>query len=271
MASESPLGRQSEYPQHYTPTLLHPIARAESRASLGIANKLPFYGEDIWNAWELTWLDRTGKPIAANAEIRVPVDSRNLVESKSLKLYLNSFSMSNFESLESVAETVERDLQECVDGNARVVLERPDATEARATSALTGICVDDLDVSCDVYDVDATLLVADADQIVTATLYSHLLRSMCPVTAQPDSGSVSIHYCGPKIDAASFLRYIVSFRNHQDFHESCVERMFLDIQEHCGTNQLSVYARYQRRGGIDINPFRSTEKIPATNLRLWRQ
>ncbi|MDH3748622.1 MAG: NADPH-dependent 7-cyano-7-deazaguanine reductase QueF [Gammaproteobacteria bacterium] len=270
-ASESPLGKQTAYPQHYAPTLLHPIARAESRAALGLGSDLPFHGVDIWNAWELSWLDKNGKPEAASAEIRVAADSANIVESKSLKLYLNSFSMSRFESADEVASLVENDLQKCVAGDISLRLERPQATDARTTQILSGTCIDNMQLTCDSYEVDAELLSSDADQIVDATLHSHLLRSLCPVTAQPDSGSVLIEYSGAKIEPASLLRYIVSFRNHSDFHEACVERIFQDIKHQCGAERLTVYARYQRRGGIDINPFRSTEKTHAQNLRLWRQ
>lgn len=270
-ASDSPLGTPTEYLRHYAPTLLHPIARAESRAALGLRGDLPFHGVDIWNAWELTWLDENGKPDAANVEIRVAADSTNIIESKSLKLYLNSFSMSRFESADDVAALVEHDLQKCVDGDVSLCLEKTQTTDARTTQVLSGSCIDDLRISCDAYDVDAELLSSDPDQIVDATVHSHLLRSVCPVTAQPDSGSVLVEYSGAKIEPASLLRYIVSFRNHSDFHEACVERMFLDIKQRCGAERLTVYARYQRRGGIDINPFRSTEATRARNLRLWRQ
>lgn len=270
-ASDSPLGKQTAYSPHYAPTLLHPIARAESRAALGLGGDLPFYGVDIWNAWELTWLDENGKPDTACAEIRIAADSFNIVESKSLKLYLNSFSMSRFDSMDKIAQVVERDLQTCVDGDVCVNLENPHATDGRATDALRGTCIDGLNVSCDAYDVNAELLSADPDQIVEEILHSHLLRSLCPVTAQPDSGSVLIEYRGAKVEPEGLLRYIVSFRNHNDFHEACVERMFSDIYRRCGAERLTVYARYQRRGGIDINPFRSTEETSAKNLRLWRQ
>jgi 7-cyano-7-deazaguanine reductase len=269
MTSESPLGRPTSYPQQYAPEVLHSIARADSRGALGLGAELPFHGVDIWNAWELSWLDSSGKPVTGTAEIRVPAESANIVESKSLKLYLDSFAMARFVTRTDVAEAIEQDLCSCIGADVTVLLGNPSA--GSVTACLPGDCLDDLPVACDAYEIDRTLLRADTNDCVREDLYSHLLRSRCPVTDQPDTGSLLITYRGPRIDRKSLLRYIVSYREHNDFHEACVERMFVDLLERCRPDQLSVYARYQRRGGIDINPFRSNFETNPPNARLWRQ
>lgn len=266
-----PLGRETDYPQKYAPEVLCPISRRESRATLGLADELPFTGVDIWNAWELTWLGPGGLPGVATAEIHVPADSPNIVESKSLKLYLNSFAMSTFASETAVAETIARDLSPCVGAPVKVSVLPVSGTEARQAARLAGINLDSLEVSCTDWEVNADLLQADPASMVAEDLYSHLLRSLCPVTAQPDIGSLQISYRGPRIDHEGLLRYIVSFREHNDFHEACIERMFVDLLERCSCEDLTVSARYQRRGGIDINPFRSNSGEAPLNLRLWRQ
>ena len=266
-----PLGRETGYPDKYAPQLLCAIPRAANRSVLGIAEPLPFTGVDIWNAWDLTWLGSRNRPAAATAEIVVPADSTNIVESKSLKLYLNSFSMHRFESREIVAEAIRNDLSTCAEADVTVRVTPLSASEARKVSRLAGTCIDHEDVDCGDADVNADHLAADAGSLVREDLYTHLLRSLCPVTAQPDIGSLQISYRGPGIDRAGLLQYVVSYRQHNDFHESCVERMFMDILERCEPESLSVHARYQRRGGIDINPFRSNTADKPRNLRLWRQ
>jgi 7-cyano-7-deazaguanine reductase len=271
MTEEIPLGRATAYPEQYSPGLLYAIARTDSRSTLGLTEALPFHGCDIWNAWELTWLNPDGLPQVVTAEIRVPADSPNIIESKSLKLYLNSFAMTAYASSSDVCETIEQDLISCTDSEVSVQLIPPSATDGASTAKLPGDSLDTAGVRCTVYDVDAGLLQADSSDIVTEQLHSHLLRSLCPVTSQSDSGSVMIAYRGPRIDRAGLLRYIVSYRRHNDYHESCVERMFIDILEHCNPEQLSVFARYQRRGGIDINPFRSNFEHDPPNARVWRQ
>jgi len=266
-----PLGQETDYPHKYAPEVLCPISRSETRATLGLTDELPFTGVDIWNAWELTWLGPGDLPRVATAEIHVPADSPNIVESKSLKLYLNSFAMSSFASGTAVAETIARDLSPCVGTSAKVSVLPVAGTEARQTARLAGACLDDLEVACTDWEVNADQLHADAATIVTEDLHTHLLRSLCPVTAQPDIGSLQISYRGPGIDHAGLLRYIVSFREHNDFHEACIERMFVDLLERCACDALTVHARYQRRGGIDINPLRSNSGERPINLRLWRQ
>lgn len=267
-----PLGRDTDYPDNYAPSLLCPIPRADARGPLGISEQPPFFGADIWNAWELSWLGVSGRPAIATAEIVVPADSPNIVESKSLKLYLNSFAMSQFPSDVEVAATLRKDLIACVGSPVTVTVMPIVATEARPTSRLAGTCLDSLDVGCTDWEVNADLLHADSGHVVGEDVHTHLLRSLCPVTGQPDIGSVQVSYHGPKIDQASLLKYVVSYRRHNDFHEACVERMFLDILSRCRPERLSIHARYQRRGGIDINPFRSNDPHePPLNLRLWRQ
>jgi len=266
-----PLGQPTGYPDKYAPDLLCPIPRADARKSLGIGSELPFRGVDIWNAWELTWLGAGDVPAVATAAIIVPADSAGIVESKSLKLYLNSFSMSQFSSSAAVAESIAKDLANCVGSPVDVAVTLVPNSEARSVSRLAGTCIDSTAVTCTAWDVDSDLLQADPRTIVEEDLHTHLLRSLCPVTSQPDIGSLQLSYRGPKIDRAALLRYVVSYRRHNDFHESCVERMFVDLLSRCAPEELSVQARYQRRGGIDINPFRSNTTERPKNLRLWRQ
>lgn len=266
-----PLGRETGYPDKYAPDALYAIPRAASREALGITGPLPFTGVDTWNAWDLTWLDSDGRPVVATARIVVPAGSPNIIESKSLKLYLGSFSMHRFESLDALVDTIRTDLSVSADADVTVRATPLLASEARRISRLAGTCIDreELDVSDD--DVNAGHLRADKRSLVREDLYTHLLRSLCPVTGQPDIGSLQISYSGPEIDRAGLLRYVVSYRQHEDFHESCVERMFVEILERCSPELLSVHALYQRRGGIDINPFRSNAGEKPQPLRLWRQ
>ena len=271
MSRESPLGKPTSYPEQYSPELLYSIDRGDGRAALGLSKELPFHGVDIWNAWELSWLDAGGKPHVAAAEVRVPAASRSIVESKSLKLYLNSFSMTRFDSTSEVAAIIGRDISACVGSDVAVRVRSPSKTDALPVARLPGACIDALDVHCHAYHVESDLLAADKNEIVREDLHTHLLRTLCPVTSQPDTGSLLFSYRGPRIDREGLLRYVVSYRQHNDFHEACVERMFVDILERCGAEQLTVYARYLRRGGIDINPFRSNFEEDPPDIRLWRQ
>jgi 7-cyano-7-deazaguanine reductase len=268
--SKLPLGQNSKYPKQYDPSVLFAIARSDSRAQLA-GTAPPFHGCDIWNAWDLTWLRPSGTPVVATAEIRVPYDSANLVESKSLKLYLNSYAMTHFSDAAAVAVSMTGDLTKCAGGPVSVRVFQPADTESNTVAELPGTCIDSLAIRCDSYSIDEGLLAADFDKVVQEELHTHLLRSLCPVTAQPDIGSLGIYYQGPKIDPESLLRYVVSFREHNDFHEACVERMFMDIIKNCGCEKLSLHARFQRRGGLDINPFRSNFEDDPPDLRLWRQ
>jgi 7-cyano-7-deazaguanine reductase len=268
---DSPLGKPASYADQYDPGLLFPIARAPQREALGIAGALPFSGADLWTAYELSWLAPGGKPEIAIARFRVPAESPNIVESKSVKLYLNSFSQTRFAGPDEVARALRHDLARACDSPVGVELVRSAAFAQLAIEPLAGVSIDHLDIEVHDYSPRPDALAA-AGATIEETLVSHLFKSNCPVTGQPDWGSVQIHYRGPKIDRAGLLRYLVSFRQHTGFHEHCVERMFVDLRERCRTEKLTVYARFTRRGGIDINPFRSNwEKAPAPGGRTARQ
>lgn len=274
--SHNPLGQQTDYVSVYAPQLLFPIARSESRKLLGIGDTLPFYGVDIWTGYELSWLDSKGKPVVAVAEFFIPCASEFIVESKSFKLYLNSLNQSQFESVAEVERLIAQDLSRITNADVQVAITllNTAAGAARHLAHITevqGELLDVLDVLVDTYHPAPELLTTDAG-IADECLVSHLLKTNCPVTGQPDWASLVIRYKGKKIQRENLLRYIISFREHQDFHEHCVERIFSDIARMCKPEELVVYARYTRRGGLDINPFRSSN--PNTKpelLRLIRQ
>ncbi|RZL63609.1 MAG: NADPH-dependent 7-cyano-7-deazaguanine reductase QueF [Variovorax sp.] len=276
----SQLGRASAYIDRYDPSQLFPIARATQREAMGIrADALPFFGADLWTAFELSWLNTRGKPQVAIAHFTVPCETPNIIESKSFKLYLNSFNGTAFGSIEEVRERLRTDLAEALwRGSDRsagigVKLIAPALFDQEPVHELDGLDLDRLDIECTHYQPEPALLTSDTSQLpVTETLTSRLLKSNCLVTGQPDWGSVQIRYSGPPIDQAGLLAYIVSFRNHNEFHEPCVERMFTDIWRQCRPAKLAVYARYTRRGGLDINPFRASwpQTLPS-NARTARQ
>lgn len=266
-----PLGKATPYITHYQPELLFAIPRATKRSEIGINNQnLPFQGQDIWNIYELSWLNASGKPMVATAEIIVPSDSLNIIESKSLKRYFNSFNNTHFADVAVVRQTILQDLTAASKAPIHLNLSLLSALKPTLTPALAGICLDHLDIACDTYTPQATYLTS-SNNIVTETVYSDLLKSNCLVTGQPDWGSVQITYTGPQIHHDGLLQYIVSYRNHDEFHEQCVERMFMDIMRQCQPQKLCVYARYTRRGGIDINPYRANYPVVLDNTRLWRQ
>lgn len=268
----TPLGKISQYPERYDPAQLVPLPRAAGRAALALSGPLPFVGEDVWTAYELSWLNGHGKPMVAVAEFRFPVTTSHLIESKSFKLYLNSFNQETFVSVDEVQRALRRDLSRGAGGPVEVALFSLDEYRRRGLTALPGTCLDNLDIAVDRYQPDASLLKRKgSDQPVEEAVYSHLLRSKCPVTGQPDWASVVIDYRGAAICHESLLRYVVSFRQHQDFHEQCVERIFRDVMVQCAPERLSVCARYTRRGGLDINPWRSTDRAEAPAWRLERQ
>jgi 7-cyano-7-deazaguanine reductase len=268
---ENPLGKATGYSGEYTPDLLFAVARSDARVLAGIGPELPFAGRDIWNAWDLTWLDSTGKPVVATATITVDATSPNIIESKSLKLYLNSLAMTRYGSAEEVGGIIKKDLSQVAGSDVLVSVTSATEWTNTSVSVLPGTCIDGLDIGPARGNIDASPLHSDGKEKANEELYSHLLRSKCPVTGQPDIGSVLVRYRGPKIDRASLLRYIVSYRQHNDFHEACIERIFVDIKNHCLPETLAVYARYNRRGGLDINPFRTDAGDTAENMRLWRQ
>ncbi|WAF61129.1 NADPH-dependent 7-cyano-7-deazaguanine reductase QueF [Aeromonas caviae] len=265
------LGQQSAYISQYTPSLLQPVPRSLNRDDLGLRGELPFQGSDVWTLYELSWLNAKGKPVVAIGEVFVPATSPNLIESKSFKLYLNSFNQTRCDSLEAVQALLVQDLSGCAGAPVSVTLFTLDQA-THQIAQLPGECIDNLDIEVDGYEFDETLLQGAAGrEIVEETLHSHLLKSNCLVTSQPDWGSVVIHYRGPRLDREKLLRYLISFRQHNEFHEQCIERIFTDLKHFCAPEKLTVHARYTRRGGLDINPFRSDwEPVPA-NLRLIRQ
>ena len=272
-AELSPLGKSSAYIATYSPQLLFPIPRAPKWAELGLtADTLPYRGVDIWNCYELSWLLPSGKPVVAIGEFVIPADSPNIIESKSFKLYLNSLNQTAFSTSEALLEVMRKDLSAVAGKPVEVRLRTLKEVEVEGVASLPGRCIDELDVAIDHYDSPrADLLRCDAGKQVEECLYSHLLKSNCPVTGQPDWGTVVVEYRGAALDPASLLSYLVSFRQHADFHEQCVERIFLDLQRLLHPEKLTVHARYVRRGGLDINPYRSTEAISPNNGRLVRQ
>jgi 7-cyano-7-deazaguanine reductase len=272
-AADSPLGKASQYVSTYTPSLLFPIPRLAKWAELGLtAQTLPYLGVDLWNCYELSWLLPSGKPVVAIGEFSIPADSPNIIESKSFKLYLNSLNQTAFETTEAVQACLVRDLSEAAGKPVGVRILPLSAVQAQGIAALPGVCVDDLDITPSDYSHPRPeLLRCDPERVVQESLHSHLLRSNCPVTGQPDWGSLAVSYTGAALDRASFLAYLVSFREHSDFHEQCVERVFLDLQRLLKPERLTVFARYVRRGGLDINPYRSTHEVAFDNARLARQ
>lgn len=267
------LGKTTDYRDEYDASLLQPVPRSLNRDPLGLrAESLPFHGADIWTLYELSWLNQNGLPQVAVGEVSLDARSRNLVESKSFKLYLNSFNQTRFSSWEQVRETLQRDLSACAEGDVDVRLYRLSELEGEPVAHFHGECIDEQEIVIDRYEFDANYLQGAAgEKVVEETLVSHLLKSNCLITNQPDWGSVQIAYRGPQIDREKLLRYLVSFRHHNEFHEQCVERIFNDIQRFCQPEKLSVYARYTRRGGLDINPWRANTAFHPATGRLVRQ
>lgn len=269
--SDSPLGKSVAYDSAYDPGLLFPLARAPGRAGLQLPAQVAMQGWDVWNAYELSWLEPSGKPRVAWAEFWIPADSPHIVESKSFKLYLNSLNQHCFAAPAELKAVLERDLTHCLGAALEVRLHLPDSWGGLALQEPAGQCIDETVVAIEQYRPAPQLLRRLSETVVEERLFSRLLRSRCPVTGQPDWATVQIDYRGAAIDHAGLLAYIVSFREHQDFHEQCVERMFADILQRCAPQQLTVYARYLRRGGLDINPYRSTAAERPANLRCLRQ
>lgn len=275
LPEQSPLGKPSAYKTEYDPTLLFPIPRQPKRTEIGLAQgrALPFFGVDIWNAYELSWLNMKGKPQVALASFIIPADTPNIVESKSFKLYLNSFNQSKIASPEALQQLLHHDLSEATGGTVQVRLVTEADLGTQKMAELDGVPLDRLDIETDIYEPAPHLLHAAQDESpVEETLVSHLLKSNCLVTGQPDWGSVQIRYVGAPINQEGLLKYLISFRNHNEFHEQCVERIFTDVMRQCKPVKLAVYARYTRRGGLDINPFRTNFNTPwPDNRRNARQ
>ena len=280
---QSQLGKNSAYVDQYDASLLFPIARQSKREEIGVLGQPPFFGADLWTAYELSWLNLKGKPQVALARIVVPAESTHIIESKSFKLYLNSFNNTRLSDVAELQTRLRQDLSAAiwnagangstVKSSVGVQLVLPEQFDREPVHELDGLSLDRLDLECEHYQPAPELLSANFNEApVTETLTSNLLKSNCLVTGQPDWGSVRISYTGPQIDQAGLLRYIVSFRNHNEFHEQCVERIFMDITRQCKPLRLEVYARYTRRGGLDINPWRTSHpQAMPPNVRTARQ
>lgn len=270
---ESELGKKTEYDHPYDPEILFAIPRLEKRNEMGISHPLPFFGFDLWNHYEVSWLNQKGKPEVALSEISYNCESKFIIESKSMKLYFNSLNHTHFENAEAVRNTVRNDLEKKIGRGVSVnIIPLTLSQNHHAIHDFSGTCLDDLDIECATYLVDPNFLTTNTE-VIEETVYSHLLKSNCLVTKQPDWGSIQISYKGKEINKEGLLRYLISFRNHNEFHEQCIERIFMDIMKQCQPEELTIYGRYTRRGGLDINPYRSTKNIldHDKNLRLVRQ
>ncbi len=267
------LGQKTEYKNQYDPSLLQAVPRQLNRDSLGISEQQPFnHGADIWTCYELSWLNPNGVPQVAIADVAIDFRSANLIESKSFKLYLNSFNQTKFASMQEVEATLAKDLSQCASGQISVKICKLSEYTNQPIVDLAGECIDEQEIQIESYEFSNQYLDNVAEgEMVEETLVSHLLKSNCLITSQPDWGSVQIRYQGKKLNREKLLRYLISFREHNEFHEQCVERIFTDLMQFAQPEKLTVYARYTRRGGLDINPFRSNfEDIPP-NLRMARQ
>lgn len=274
IANESELGKKSEYSATYSPQHLYPIPRAEKRREIGVnPDQLPFSGFDCWNHYEVSWLNEKGKPMVAIAALIYDCTSPKIIESKSLKLYFNSFNNTKIKDRTELEQLIQKDVAERIEADVWVKIHPiEDSKHCTIHESFTGESIDALDVECSIYSVEPAFLSFSEEQ-VEEVLYSDLLKSNCLVTNQPDWGSVQIAYTGKKINREGLLKYLISFRNHNEFHEQCIERIFIDIMNQCAPQKLTVYGRYTRRGGLDINPYRSTEKtvFDGKNQRLVRQ
>lgn len=266
--SQSPIGKKSTYITDYTPELLYSIPRKEIRKTLHLNQDL-FQGTDIWTAYELSWLNAKGKPQVAIAEFTFPIESENILECKSIETYLYSFSQTRFSNPSEVQATIEKDLSARANANVKVLLFQP-LEWGRQLESPSGISLDNLDVTVDTYEINSSFLKAEK-KLVEETVYTHLLKFVCPIIAHPDWGSLTIRYVGPQIDHPGLLKYLISYRNHRIFFEQCVEKIFLDIWEKCTPSKLTVFGQFVRRGGLDANIFRSNFEKAAQNSRMIRQ
>ena len=265
------LGKTVTYKEQYDASLLQPVARKLGRDAIGLTTELPFSGDDLWNGYEFSWLNTSGKPQVAMLQCRVPITSPNLIESKSFKLYLNSYNQSQFADQQTVHQHLTADLSHCAGAPVQVTLQSLYQDEVcQNIQQISGECLDALDITVTDYQPNTRYLTT-SDKTETATLFSHLLKSNCLITNQPDWASVIIKYSGKRINREGLLQYLISFRQHNEFHEQCVERIYTDVMHHCQPQHLTVVARYTRRGGLDINPFRSNFEQPYANMRLVRQ
>jgi len=271
---KSALGKSTNYAVQYDPSLLFSFPRTKKRTEIGITSTLPFFGVDIWNAYEISWLNLRGKPQVAMASFMIPADSPNIIESKSFKLYLNSFNQTRLDSVDAFLALLKQDLSAGFGAPVQIDLILSEKFSTLRFGELDGLLLDRLDIEVDQFEPDVSLLTCEVDvPPVEEKLVSHLLKSNCLITGQPDWASIQIHYVGAPVNQAGLLKYLVGFRNHNEFGEQCVERIFMDILKSCHPQKLAVYARYTRRGGLDINPWRSnfTSKQFPSNLRNARQ
>jgi len=269
------LGKKSSYDAYYDPNKLFPIPRIDKRKELGLdeSTPLPFFGYDLWNHYEVSWLNMKGKPMVGIAQIIYDCRSPFIIESKSMKLYFNSFNQTQIEHIEKLQSIIEKDIQNKIQAQVKVVIYNlNEFNSCHEIKNFTSPCIDDLDIECHEYNHNPQILKTSAIE-TKETIHSHLLKSNCLVTFQPDWGSIEISYLGPQINHANLLQYLVSFRNHNEFHEQCIERIFLDLMTYCQPKELTILGRYTRRGGVDINPFRTSniEKVCIQNPRLLRQ
>ena len=273
LPEQSELGKKAEYDPHYNPEKLFPIPRQLNRDKIGVPNQLPFFGFDIWNHYEVSWLNEEGKPVVAIAQIIYGCESENIIESKSMKLYFNSFNNTKIKDISALELTIKNDLENRLNApvDIKIILMK-EFKEEKLLSGFDGVCIDNLNVDCSVYQLDPSFLCTE-EPTVSEMVYSDLLKSNCLVTNQPDWGSVQIEYYGKKINHEGLLKYIVSFRNCNEFSETAIERIFMDITKYCNPESLIVYGRFTRRGGLDINVIRSTKPVSheKINFRLCRQ
>ena len=268
---ELPLGKTTTYNDQYDNNLLVAIPRSLGRDNLNLQKELPFRGVDFWNCYEVSWLNTKGKPCVRVLEFEVPAESDFLIESKSLKLYLNSLNGTKFKNNDEIWDIIQKDLSSTAKAEVKITISTLDAYNNKKISQFSGQSLDDLDVEISNYNVNSSLLkLSSGNEQVEETLFSDLLKSNCLITNQPDWASVQITYKGNKIDHKSLLKYIISFRNHNEFHEQCVEHMFCDILKQCQPEFLTIHAKYTMRGGIDINPFRTSLKPKNYNIINYR-
>lgn len=267
----SALGKPSSFLSKYSPSLLFAIPRSECRNLISLFETVPFYGADLWTAYELSWLNSKGKPMVAIGEFSFPCMSRNIVESKSFKLYLNSLNQTKFESTEDVLHCMQKDLSSLVEADVKIKIVNLNEFNSQKFQMPESECLDNLDVFVDQYEINSEFLFIESDEVVAENLHTNLLKSNCPVTNQPDWATLFIHYVGKKINHVGLLKYIISLRNHNEFHEQCVERIYMDLWRLCMPKLLTVYACYTRRGGLDIAPFRTNSQVIPENSRFSRR
>lgn len=270
LLQQSQLGKAAVNPKQYDPTWLFPIPRQQGRSTIAVPDPKPFFGVDLWNSYEFSWLLPSGKPQVAMLQFSFPDDTTNLIESKSFKLYLNAFAQTKFPNTAAVQKTLEEDLSKTSEGKVSVKFILPNQFATQANKEFSGVSLDTLDITIDSYQLNPEYLNVETTK-ATETLYTHLFKANCPVTGQPDWASIWINYSGKKIQHEGLLKYLVSYREQKEFHEQCVERIFMDVMRHCQPEKLSIYGHFCRRGGLDVNPFRSNFETTPPIFHLFRQ